>query len=1102
MAPLLFIPFLNGNRRFLGLVDSGAELNVIDSMLLRDTEYSVATEHPGFSTLRGVQGKSSRIVRWTDLLLQLPNSQSEIVRFATIKGLPNGIILGRPFLRQIGAIVDHKNGILTTRQGPICLTGAEERHDAGLALLHVVPGLTIEAEMLNKEQLARLKDIMENHAGLWENSRKGIASGITHKIVLSNNAPINSRPRRYPADQQQAIAREITRMLNENIIRPSCSPYASEIVLVKKGSGDWRVCIDYRQLNASTILDRFPVPHVSDLLRRVQHSRYFVALDLRAGYWQIPMDPASIQYTAFRCFKGLFEFLVMPFGLCNAPATFQRLMNSLFGDRYFNGIVVYLDDILIHGETIDATLDLLQEALTRLDNAGLSINLEKCKFFPQRLKYLGHIIEDGRLFPNPDRVAVLRQLKWPETIHDVRSVIGLLGYYQQYVKGYSEILGCVFDLLKVGKNTKRFNRQTKICWTQEHTNAIACAMEILGRTSLSIPLECDEFLLETDASGQAVGAILSCKTKEGVWSPVEFASKKLSETQQHWPTREKEAFAIIFGLQKFEHFLRGRKFVVHTDHESLKWMLEARNSKIARWASRMAEFDMTIFYKRGHEMSHVDFLSRYVDADQDDDLQERMVYTVEVPGNSGCQTKGKKHCDAPLPTIADIVNAQKEGSLPHGKGYFCRENCWYFRSGLWVPTALRIQVMASCHAVSPSCHVGTKKTKRLIQKVFNWPNLHDDVSRYIKGCLICQRTRPGLDRIQGFFRMHPLPGPFQTVYMDYWSCDFNGHQTVLTMIDQFTKWAECTPVADRMDTTITSAFLRSWVCRFGVPKVVITDNDKTFMSTLFQGIAKRLGISMLRTTVYHPQGNAPIESFHRVLQQGLARLWISGKSDIPFDEALQLVLMGYRLTVHTTTGNTPGFLTYGVDLRPSADTDWRFLRTEAECRRLQYLNHMRLDVQLQAARVIEKQNRSVNAHRTDIEFRLYDLVLTRLTPLERAQLAHNSGGRKLTPQWSTPGRVLRVLMGGKKAIVRNIITGHDKEVHIQDTRSLGLPQGDQQCQEWEEVVGAAELSMYNERDRRRLLDIFWDEVNTPQAILQERKRRRGQVASTSPEGEC
>jgi transposase InsO family protein len=621
------------------------------------------------------------------------------------------------------------------------------------------------------------------------------------------------------------------------------------------------------------------------------------------------------------------------------------------------------------------------------------------------------------------------------------------------------------------------NKLTQIQWGEEHQAAIDIALEQLAKAVLAIPLESSDFLLETDASDFAVGAILNCRQANDTWAPVEFASKKLSDTQRRWPTREKEAFAIIFGLRKFEHYLRGRAFRVHTDHESLRWMLDANSGKIARWASRMAEFNMQIYYKKGTEMCHVDFMSRYIDADQDDDLQPRMVYFV---GNA----------IAELPTIEQVVAEQQLGLAPVGKGYFWRDGHWYFRNGLWVPSSLRTKILAACHSVGPGSHPGAKKMKRIINRVFNWPNLHQDVTSYVKGCLVCQQTRPGLERLQGLFRTHPVPGPFQTVYMDYWSCDYDGPRIVLTLVDQFTKWAEAVPIPDHSESVVTSAFLRSWICRFGVPRVVITDNDKTFMGAMFQRVAQWLGITTLRTTVYHPEGNAPVESFHRVLRKGLSRLRMTSRVPVVFDEALQLSLMGYRLTVHSTTNESPGFLTYGVDLRPAQEADWRYLRNEGEQMRTQYLNDMRIDVQFKAIKCIEARNRAANKDRSDMEFKLYELVLTRNTPQEMLQLSRRIGGRKLVPRWSAPSRVVRVWSGGKRAVVRNLVTLKTKEVHVQDIRLVGLPEGDAQRQEWEAVLSQSELSMYDECTQQDILARFWQELEAPQVLeLVDRKRR-------------
>ncbi|MGH2622792.1 MAG: RNase H-like domain-containing protein, partial [Sphingobacterium sp.] len=291
-----------------------------------------------------------------------------------------------------------------------------------------------------------------------------------------------------------------------------------------------------------------------------------------------------------------------------------------------------------------------------------------------------------------------------------------------------------------------------------------------------MPLESDEFMIETDASSRAVGAILNVK-HNNVWEPVEFYSKTLSATQQNWPTRECEAFAIVAALGKFDCYVWCRPFIVHTDHESLKWMLDCPKGKIARWASLMAEYQMTIYHKKGQDLTHVDFLSRFLNDEPDEFLADRMCYFTSTE---------------PIPSLQDIVQAQKSEFVPSSTGFAEKNGVIYYHGRVYVPSSFRTQVIASCHSIAPFHHPGIKKTKATIMRVFNWPNLHSDVASYLQSCLYCRRSRSGQERIQGLFKSHPIPEVFDTVYMDLWQCNYNGkNYTVLTLIDQCTKWSEC-----------------------------------------------------------------------------------------------------------------------------------------------------------------------------------------------------------------------------------------------------------------------------------------------------------------------
>lgn len=443
------------------------------------------------------------------------------------------------------------------------------------------------------------------------------------------------------------------------------------------------------------------------------------------------MDEKSIPYTAFRTHRGLFEWLVMPFGLTNAPASFQRAMNELFADLRWRGVLVYLDDILVHGRSFDEVLVKLDEVLTRLSGAGYTLNLEKCNFFPRAMKYLGFILEDGAIKPDPAKVSAYDNIKTPENPSMVRSLLGHFGYYRQFINGYSQIVKKITELTKKGVPFK---------WTKSCDTAVDQLKAAMKDVVLHNPTIGEEFKLETDASDHTVGAILSSrKDKDSEWRPVEFASKTLSLTEQRWPTHEKEAFAIVWALDKFDAYLRGREFEVYTDNASLQWMNSVTKGKIARWASRMAEYRMKLFHKSGHAMEHVDFLTRGVDTEVG--LQDRMLFTVLADSNLG---------------IASIVEAQRVQPPPSGRWYHIQDGVIYYRARVWAPPSVRDSVLHACHSLAPFLHPGVKKTKAAIQKVFCWQGLHSDVERYVRSCLVCQRIKPGIEHLQGTLKHHVL----------------------------------------------------------------------------------------------------------------------------------------------------------------------------------------------------------------------------------------------------------------------------------------------------------------------------------------------------------
>jgi len=509
--PLQFIEFSNNRSMLLALVDSGSQLNLISHELLPFLSFEATPVQ--IPKIQGISGQPQPISNFIKLPVTLTNGQTIQAVCAVISNLPCVALFGLPFLHQIQANHNIHQRLLTTPHGPIPLTTTTpilpSSQLAAVATALPSIGIDFTDSQLNNHQQQQVLNLLQEYDDLWRGGRRGKAVAVAHRIQLMTDRPVVTRPRQTTEDQKKVIDAEVNKMLKDGIIQPSCSPYASEVVMVPKKTGDWRFCIDYRALNKITVKDKYPLPRISDLLRSIKSSKYFVALDLRAGYWQIPMAQEAVKYTAFRCFRGLYEFVLMPFGLTNAPATFQRVMDFLFGDLRFGGVLAYLDDILVHSPSFGETLSLLRKVFERLRAAGLTLNLPKSHFFPRKLQYLGQILEDGHMVPDPQRIQALYQIQPPSNVSEVQSLLGTLGVYHRFIKDYAATLQPVFELLKNHKNLKSKNLSTKITWTPVHQAAVDRVVKQVAGAVLAIPLDSDEYLVETDASDKAIGAVLN-----------------------------------------------------------------------------------------------------------------------------------------------------------------------------------------------------------------------------------------------------------------------------------------------------------------------------------------------------------------------------------------------------------------------------------------------------------------------------------------------------------------------------------------------------------------------------------------------------------------
>ncbi|UYV63918.1 K02A2.6-like [Cordylochernes scorpioides] len=388
-------------------------------------------------------------------------------------------------------------------------------------------------------------------------------STVKHKINTGDHSPIKQRPYRVAPSERRLIQDEENKMIENHIVKPSESPWSSPVILVRKKVGTWRFCVDYRRLNKITKKDVYPLPCIDDALDSLAGSSYFSTMDLRSGYWQIEVDEKDREKTVFITPDRLYEFRVMPFGLCNAPATFERMIDSVLRSIKWNMCLCYLDDIVVYAPTFEEHIRRLQLVLKCIQKAGLSLNHKKCLFGSRRINILGHLVDANGIHPDPGKVEAVSKFPRPKNISELRSFLGLCSYYRRFIENLADKAKSLHDLLKTEKQFYWYAAQEK-------------AFEVLKTALISEPVlghfdESADTHLHTDASGHGIGAVL-LQIQGGKERPIAYASRSLTKAEHNYSTTEKECLAVVWSISKFRPYLFGRPFTVVTDHHSLCWL--------------------------------------------------------------------------------------------------------------------------------------------------------------------------------------------------------------------------------------------------------------------------------------------------------------------------------------------------------------------------------------------------------------------------------------------------------------------------------------------------------------------------------------------------
>ena len=457
---------------------------------------------------------------------------------------------------------------------------------------------------LSEQQKQELQHILADYDDVF-NSTPGRTQLTDHRINVGTANPVRQKPYRLPHAYRDVVKKELLEMERNGIIEPSTSEWASPIVLVPKKDGSLRLCVDYRRLNSVSETDAYPMPRIDDMIDRLGGARYLSTLDLSRGYWQVPVEQNSRSLTAFTTPFGLYQFAVMPFGLQGAPATFQRMMDSLLkGVRDY--AEAYLDDLVIFSNTWEEHCKHLRTILQRLRSAGLTAKPSKCQLGMRQCVYLGHQVGNGIIRPEKEKLEAVLQFERPVTKKDVRSFLGLTGYYRKFVPNYSTVALPLTDCTKKAA-------PSKVNWTDAcETAFVELKRRLTSPPVLKSPDLSRPFILQTDASERGIGAVLSQTTTKGDEHPIAYYSRKLLPREEHYAVVEKECLAIKLGIQAFRVYLLGRPFVVQTDHRSLEWLhrLKENNARLTRWSLALQPYSFTVEHRAGKLNGNADGLSR------------------------------------------------------------------------------------------------------------------------------------------------------------------------------------------------------------------------------------------------------------------------------------------------------------------------------------------------------------------------------------------------------------------------------------------------------------------------------------------------------------
>lgn len=960
-------------------------------------------------------------------------------------------ILGMPFLAATNPDIDWTSNSITApfrlegerHQAPevrcMLLEPADMRKllkkDLGTELyLCMVSELEAELENTTPDPMAPKTDMSSDNEGRLHQLLRKFKVTFDEPSGVTDAGPdmrINLKPGTRPPDQPlrrmspaelEEVKRQLESYLAKGWIRPSVSEFGAPVLFARKADGSLRFCVDYRELNSATIKDRYPLPRPDMLFDQLHGAKCFSTVDLWTGYHQSRIHPDDIHKTSFKTRFGSFEFLVLPFGLTNAPSQFMRLMQDVLKPYLDKFVVIFLDDVLIYSKNEEEHLRHIELVLQAFEKAKLRVKLSKCSFARKSTRFLGYIVSGEGLSVDPKKTSAVADWPLPHDHTSTRSFLGFVGFFRRFIKDFAKIAAPLTDLTK-----------STVPFPDKLPQAAVDAFHLLKAALVAAPLLIVPFTgpeatfeLYTDASGVGLGAVLLQDQGKGP-QPVCYESRKLSPAEQNYPVHEQELLGVVYAVKMFRHYLEGCKsFTIYTDHHSLRYFFTQKDlsRRQARWAQELANFqpNMTIVYKKGAD-NQADALSRLPSLNSLDDRSD---------AGSAARVEGLVESLIRLLPVhiladaADELKAEIQASYV-GDPFFeseretkmleFRDGLWYYPSSLEdnreiivvgsACSGLRGKLIAQVHDEPTAGHADYRKTLATIKRQYWWKGMNKTVKSYVRSCVTCQRIKSSTQAPAGLLQPHQVPPrPWAHVSMDLITdlppskaYDGQVYDSVVTFVDMLTKEAIFVRARKSMDAEqLARIYVDHVFAKKGLSQKLVSDRDTRINSEFWKTVFASLNTTLNMSTAFHPETDGQTERTHRTIEQILRALVNPHHDD--WADWLPVAEFAYNNHDHSSTGFSPFYATKGY--HPDTPASLVFPSSPSlSPGTMVFLEHLwdihdciRLELDLVKKRQAEYANRS----RREVELQVGDRVM--LSSQDIALALHPSS--KFRPRWLGP----------------------------------------------------------------------------------------------------